>query len=158
MPTSFDLVGRIMKVTGGDRVIDRLEHQPLVREPRARSPVQVGDQIAAEPLELTEEHVLKQVVIAKPDEVTVKWYDEEICALELTQRLTCVRSVRHRLTQRPRQPLQDGRPHQELTHGRRLSEHDFVPEVIHQEAIIPLRAAYYGVAVDALLERQGGEI
>ncbi len=135
-PVALELVGRVVHVARGDRVLDRRNHQAVARIPNAGAAMQVTDHIGRHLLELLLQHLPEQMVVAKPDLVGVERDDEQVHALELAQHPLSVGALRDRVAQRSAQTLQDRCPHQKVPHGPRLGKHDLAPQVIDQEAVV----------------------
>ncbi len=83
---ALDHVGRALEVLGGQGVLNRLAGQPLLLEPHACPPVQLGDgrggQAARKPLA---QHLGEQLMVAIPVSLLIKWDEEQIGSLKLVE-------------------------------------------------------------------------
>ena len=73
------------EILGGQRVADRIGRRAMLLVPRARAPVQRGDQLGLLRPQMRGEHVGKEVVIAIPVTPVVQRNDKEVAALERLQ-------------------------------------------------------------------------
>ncbi len=136
-----------MDVARGDRVLDGAGDVPFTREPGAGPPVQVGDGVRRQALELADEQAAEQVVVAEPAPLAVERDHEQVRALELEQHLRAVAALGDRVGQRAAEAFEDRRAHQQLPHLARLAQDDSVPEVVDEVAVVDRQVLEEGLAI-----------
>ena len=117
-PAPLDLICGVVDITGRDRVIDRVDHQPVFGQPGAGPPMQVGDQLRREPPQLAKQQLAEEMVVPEPLVRRVQRDHEQVRALQLPQHQIALLPLRDGVAQGPRQPGQDRGVHQELAHIR----------------------------------------
>ncbi len=153
-----ELVGRVVDVASVERVSDRLDREAMLGIPRARATMQVGNEVRGISLELGQQQIAKQVVVAEPRSVLVERDHEQVRALQLPQDLLAVVAFGDGIAQRSGQPREDGGAHQEMADRTRLREDDLVPQVVDQEALVGRKLLQNALAVRGAPQRQRREV
>ena len=119
--------------------------------------MQLGDQLRLPALELGQQHVAKEIVVAIPLAVVVERDHEHVRLLEGREHLRRVGPAEHGVAERPRHPIENRRASEELDLLRFQVRELLHAQVLGDEAVVagelirPLRAL-------RCLEREGGEI
>jgi hypothetical protein len=104
--------------------------------PGARALVQGRPDARLGPGQLAAKHLREQMVIAVPLTVIVKRYEEEVLALEDVNDLCCVTGPGDCVAKGHAEPVQDGRPREELPDVARLSAEHLFGEKVDDEPVV----------------------
>jgi hypothetical protein len=137
---------------------DGLVGQALRLVPGGRVPVQLLDPVGPLLLQADAEEVDEQVVVAPPAPHLVQRVKEQVRPLGLLQQLLAVRSPRHRIAQRPRQPLQDRGLQQEGPQRLGLAVQHLLAQVVQHVAVAAGEPRHEGADVVLAPQRQGGQL
>ena len=137
-------VDRPGDVTSGKGVADRLVRRSGQPMPGTRPLVQGRDDVRLSPGEFTAEHLREEMVIAVPLAVVVKRHEEEVLALEDVNDLCGVGGPGHCVTQRRTEPVENGRPGQELPDVARLATEYLLGQEVDDEPVVASELANEG--------------
>ena len=105
--------GRGLHVAGLHPVLQCLAARPVVLVPLRGPPVQHGHQPGLQPVQLGQQHVPEQVVVAVPLPPPVQRHQQQVRPLQVRQHRSRPGLPEHRIAQRPAHPLQHRGPGQE---------------------------------------------
>ena len=111
--------GHGIDVFGGDGVFQRLFGLVVAQAPGGRAAAQHRDQAGFQAVQLGEQHVAEQVVVAVPLAAAVQRHQQQAGPGQLGQRRGRAALIQHRLAQRPAHPLQHRGPGHEHPLRRR---------------------------------------
>jgi hypothetical protein len=129
---SRDQLGRPFRVAPGQRVRDGLLRGSGFPVPGASPPVQQRYQagLGLLPRQLAAQHLGEEMVVPVPDPVVIGRDQEQVLSLQPLDELGGVVAPGDRVTQRRGEPVENGRPEQELPDvGRLTVEHLFGQEI-----------------------------
>src|SRR5271169_2638969 len=112
--------------------------------PGARALVQGRPDTRLGPGQLAAKHLCEQMVIAVPVAVVVKRYEEEVLALEDVNDLCRVSGPGNCVAKGRAEPVQDGRPREELPDVARLSAKHLLGEKVDDEPVVASELADEG--------------
>ena len=103
----------LIDVPGCDGVLQRGLDQLVAQAPRGGAAAQHRDQIRLQALQLREQHVAEQVVVAVPLSPSIQRDQQQVRPRQIRQRRRRARQLEHRITQRSTHPIQHRGPGQE---------------------------------------------
>src|SRR5579859_6551707 len=123
-------------VTGRERVTDRLVRRSGQPMPGARALVQCRPDARLGPGQLTAKHLREQMVIAVPLTGVVQRHEEEVLALEEVDDICRVSGPGDCVAKGRAEPVQDGRPREELPDVTRQSAQHLLGEKVDDEPVL----------------------
>jgi hypothetical protein len=112
-------------------IIDRLTHETLLLEPRARAAVEQCAVCCFDAtFELFMQKVAKQRMVAVPAAARIQGHQEQICPIQPLQHRLCIILACHGRTKRRAEAPQESRLHQKSPHVVGLRLEHFIGQVI----------------------------
>ena len=158
VPVMRDEVDGPGDVTAGERMTDRLVRRSGLPVPGARPVMQAGQDVRLGPGQLAAQHLSEEMVVAVPLPGVIEWHDEEILSLQDFDDLRRVGRSDHRVAQRRAEPVEDGRPGQELPGLLRLTAEYLLGQEVDDEAVVAGELADEGARRGMTAQRERREI
>ena len=112
-PEPFHQASGGVNVPGGDGVLQRILRQVIAQAPARGAATQDGHQVGLLAVQLRQEHVAEQVVVAVPVAPPVQRHQQQVRPLQVGQGRGGPGQLKHRVAQWPGHPLQHRGPGQE---------------------------------------------
>jgi hypothetical protein len=135
-PEFFHHPGCGIDVPGSHEVLQRLRRQVIAQAPAGSSPPQHRDHARLQPLELGQQHIAEQVVVAVPLPPPIQRYQQQVRPGQLGQGRGRPGSSQHRLDQRPGHALQHRGLGQERALPRRDAGQELRLHVLAHQSVI----------------------
>ena len=130
-------VERTPPCSGGDQLLDALNHVAVLEEPVGRAPPNLVLVLGRPLVEMLPEQIGEEVVVAQAVERPIERHDEHRTTPQEVKLLLSARTGRHGVAQWRAEPRQHRGSHQELLRRRRLLLEHLLGQVVDQQAIRP---------------------
>ena len=151
-------VGSEPVVTGRERMVNGRSHLAVLLEPDGCPAVQLGHPALVALDQVGAQDVGEQMVVAPPLPAVIERHQEKPGAFELDELRGRAGSARHRVAERPVEPLEDGRLQQEVADGIALARQHLVGEVVDDEAVVTGEPGHDRARIVPVLQRQTGQL